>query len=128
MYDIQIHTKFSGIIKNIYLRGDKYIDTRYIQTPGDCMIQTIIHKRVRLFFEKGNGSRLPREYLTKIALILDALDAVSSEEDIKALGAGIHRLTGNYAGFWSIKVSPNYRIIFRYVKGDIFELDYVDYN
>jgi proteic killer suppression protein len=92
------------------------------------MIQTINHKGLRLFFEKGNGSKLPAEYLSRIALILDALDAVSSEDDIKALGGGIHRLAGNYAGFWSIKVSPNYRIIFRYVKGDIYDVDYVDYH
>jgi proteic killer suppression protein len=92
------------------------------------MIQTITHKGLRLFFEKGNGSRLPSEYLTKIGLILDALDAVTSEDDIKALGGGIHRLTGNYAGFWSIKVSPNYRIVFRYSKGDIFDVDYIDYH
>jgi proteic killer suppression protein len=66
------------------------------------MIQTITHKGLRLFFEKGNGSKLPAEYLSKIALILDALDAVASEDDIRALGGGIHRLTGNYAGFWSV--------------------------
>jgi toxin HigB-1 len=92
------------------------------------MIQTITHKGLRLFFEKGSGSKLPAEYLSKIALILDALDAVASEDDIKALGGGIHRLTGNYSGFWSIKVSPNYRIVFRYIKGDIFDVDYVDYH
>ena len=92
------------------------------------MIQMIIHKGLRLFFEKRNGSKLPADYLTKIALILDALDAVATEDDIKALGGGIHRLTGNYAGFWSIKVSPNYRIVFRYEKGDIYDVDYVDYH
>ena len=92
------------------------------------MIQTIIHKGLRLYFEKGNDSKLPAEYLTKIALILDALDAISSEDDIKVLGGGIHRLTGEYTGFWSIKVSPNYRIVFRYSKGDIFDVDYVDYH
>ncbi len=43
------------------------------------MIQTITHKGLRLFFKKGNGSRLPGEYLTKIGLILDALDAMTSE-------------------------------------------------
>lgn len=92
------------------------------------MIQMITHKGLRLFFERGNSSKLPADYLTKITLILDALDAVATEDDIKALGGGIHRLTGNYAGFWSIKVSPNYRIVFRYDKGDIFDVDYVDYH
>jgi proteic killer suppression protein len=52
------------------------------------MIQTITHKGLRLYFEKGNGSKLPAEHLTKIALILDALDAIASEDDIKSLGAG----------------------------------------
>ncbi len=92
------------------------------------MIHTITHKGLHLFFEKGNGSTLPAEYLAKIALILDALDAVASEDDIKALGGGIHRFAGNYAGFWSIKVSPNYRIIFRYSNGDIFDVNYIDYH
>jgi len=50
------------------------------------------------------------------------------ENDIKALGGGIHMLTSDYVGFWSIKVSPNYRIIFRYNKGEVFDVDYVDYH
>jgi proteic killer suppression protein len=61
-------------------------------------------------------------------MILDALDAVTSEDDIKALGGGIHRLTGNLAGFWSIKVSPNYRIVFRFAKGDVLDVGYIDYH
>lgn len=92
------------------------------------MIKTIRHKGLRLYFENGNGSRLPSEYLNKIGLILDALDAVASEEDIAALCGGIHRLTGQYVGLWSIKVSPNYRIVFRYSGGDIFDVDYLDYH
>lgn len=30
------------------------------------MIQSITHKGLRLFFEKGNGSKLPAEYLAKL--------------------------------------------------------------
>ncbi|NII26276.1 plasmid maintenance system killer [Pseudoflavitalea sp. X16] len=92
------------------------------------MIQSINHKGLRLFYEKGNGSKLPAEYLMKIAWVLDALDAVTSEDDIKQLGSGIHKLTGNMAGFWSIKISPNYRIVFRLQKGDIYDVDYLDYH
>lgn len=61
-------------------------------------------------------------------MILDMLDTVTAEDDIKELGMGVHRLTGDRAGFWSVKVSPNYRIIFRLYKGDIFDIDYVDYH
>jgi len=92
------------------------------------MIATIRHKSLRLYFEEGNGAKLPHDQLAKIARILTALDAVSSEDDIKALGSGIHKLTGNLKDFWSIKVSANYRIIFRFEKGDIFDVDYLDYH
>jgi proteic killer suppression protein len=66
--------------------------------------------------------------LAKIARILDALDAVTSENDIKALGSGIHQLSGNMKDFWSIKISANYRIVFRFEAGNILDVDYLDYH
>jgi len=81
-----------------------------------------------MYFEDGNGSKLPHEHLSKIARILSALDAISSEDDIKALGSGIHKLSGNMKDFWSIKVSANYRIIFRFEAGEVFDVDYLDYH
>jgi proteic killer suppression protein len=92
------------------------------------MIATISHKNLRIYFEDGNGSKLPHEQLSKIARILTALDAVSSEDDIKALGSGVHKLAGSLKDFWSIKVSANYRIIFRFDAGDVFDVDYLDYH
>ncbi len=92
------------------------------------MIVSISHKYLRKYFEDGNGSKLPHEQLTKIARILSALEAISTEDDIKALGSGIHKLAGNLKDYWSIRVSANYRIIFRFEKGDILDIDYIDYH
>lgn len=92
------------------------------------MIASISHKNIRSYFEEGNGAKLPHEQLSKISRILSALDAVSSENDIKALGSGIHKLSGDLKEFWSIKVSANYRIIFRFEDGDIYDVDYIDYH
>jgi toxin HigB-1 len=92
------------------------------------MIISINHKGLRLYYEDGNSSKLPPEFLKKIARILTSLDAVSSEEDILALGSGIHKLSGDLSDFWSIKVSANYRIIFAFSNGDVSEVDYLDYH
>ena len=92
------------------------------------MIQSIGHKGLRLYYEDANGAKLPADQLSKISRILSALDAVTSEEDIKQLGSGIHKLSGNRSDFWSIKVSANYRIVFRFEGGDIFDMDYIDYH
>lgn len=92
------------------------------------MIQTIRHKGLKLYYEDGNGSKLPAEQLAKIARFLTVLDAVSFEEDIKEFGSGVHKLSGNLKDFWSIKINANYRLIFRFEAGDIFDVDYIDYH
>lgn len=83
---------------------------------------------MRQFYEEGNGAKLPKQQLAKIARFLTALDAIDSEEDIKALGSGIHKLKGNYRGFWSLTITGNYRLIFRFDPPDIYDVDYVDYH
>jgi len=92
------------------------------------MIVSIQHKGLRLYYEDGNGAKLPAVYLKKIARLLTSLDAVSSTDDIVQLGSGIHKLTGDLAEFWSVSVSANYRIIFRFDNGDVHDVDYVDYH
>ncbi len=44
------------------------------------------------------------------------------------MGSGVHQLTGNMVGFWSIKVTPNYRIVFQFKEGDVYEIDFIDYH
>ena len=81
------------------------------------MIVSIVHKGIRLYYGEGNGAKLPSAQLVKIRRILSMLDAVTSEEDIKVMGLGIHRLKGEYAAFWSLSVTGNYRIISVFMKG-----------
>jgi proteic killer suppression protein len=92
------------------------------------MIEVSIIKGLDFITRKVEESKLPAEQLAKIAKILDALDAVTSENDIKALGSGIHQLSGNMKDFWSIKISANYRIVFRFEAGNILDVDYLDYH
>jgi len=81
-----------------------------------------------MFYEEGSGVKLPSGQLSKIRRIFDMLDAVTSENDIKGLGLSVHKLKGAYAGFWALTVSGNYRIIFRFDAGDVYDVDYLDYH
>ena len=58
------------------------------------MIISIRHKGLRRYYEEGRRAKLPADQIVKIARILDALDAVCCDNDIRALGSGIHKLTG----------------------------------
>ncbi|MEJ7685342.1 MAG: type II toxin-antitoxin system RelE/ParE family toxin [Segetibacter sp.] len=92
------------------------------------MIVSIRHKGLWLYYEEGKTSKLAADQLGKISRILTASNAVSSEDDIKELGTGIHKLTGDLKHFWSIKITANYQIIFRFVAGDVYDIDYIDYH
>ncbi|MFH1139521.1 MAG: type II toxin-antitoxin system RelE/ParE family toxin [Pseudomonadota bacterium] len=43
-------------------------------------------------------------------------------------GSGLHLLVPKQDGRWAVKVSGNWRLTFRLVEGDAFEVDYVDYH
>jgi len=40
----------------------------------------------------------------------------------------LHPLTGDLRGFWSVTVSANWRIIFRFDGEDVTEVDLIDYH
>lgn len=92
------------------------------------MIKTINSKPLRLFYQKDDGSKLPASQLGKVALILGLLDGAAKPEDMDFPGSGMHKLSGDYKDFWSVKVNANYRIIFRFEDGHAYDVDYLDYH
>lgn len=43
-------------------------------------------------------------------------------------GYRLHRLKGELKRFWSVSVSGNWRIIFRFESEDTFDVDLIDYH
>ncbi len=93
-----------------------------------CMIVSFRHKGLKLYYEKGDASRLQPQHVSKIRLILTRLDAATMPEMMQVPGYNLHPLTGNLKGFWSVKVSGNYRIIFRFDNENAHDVDYLDYH
>lgn len=92
------------------------------------MIVSFTHKGLKLFYEKGDASKLQSQHVSKIRLILTRLDAVKTPEELNVLGYGLHQLKGNLKSFWSVKVDKNYRIIFKIENEQVQEIDYIDYH
>jgi proteic killer suppression protein len=100
-----------------------------IFTPYTCeMIKTIKSKALSLLWEKGDGSKLPSTQLKKIKLILQIIDELEEvPEDLKHLVSfRPHPLKANYKGYWSLDVTGNYRVIFRFENKNALDLDYLD--
>lgn len=92
------------------------------------MIRSFRHKGLRLFYEDENTSKLQSTHLVKIRRILTRLEFAKSVDDIDLPGARLHPLTGQLKGFYALRVSGNWRVIFRFEDGNVYDVDYLDYH
>jgi len=92
------------------------------------MIVTIRHKGLKLFFQKDDSSKLQPQHVSKIRLILTRLQSAKVITDMNVPGYGLHQLSGEFKGFWAVKIDKNFRIIFQFIEEDVHEVDYLDYH
>jgi proteic killer suppression protein len=86
------------------------------------------HKGLKLLFEKGDRRRLRPEHADKVARILARLDEASEVANMDLPGFRLHSLKGDFAGYWSVTVSGNWRIVFRFEGGHAGDVDLIDYH
>ena len=92
------------------------------------MIQSFRHKDLQKYFKKGDFSKIQPTHRKKIRLILSLLNAVTEIRDMNFPGSNLHKLSGDFDNFWTVSVSGNWRIIFKFEDGDVFDVDYLDYH
>jgi toxin HigB-1 len=93
------------------------------------MIVNLRHRGLKRLFESGDGRQVRQDQLKRIRRVLFVLDTASVIDDVDQLpGTRLHPLRGDLAGFWSVSVSGNWRIIFRFEDGKAFDVDLVDYH
>ena len=66
--------------------------------------------------------------LNRIRLILSTLHAASGIEGMNLPTFRLHRLKGYLKGYFSVTVQANWRIIFRFERGDALDVDFIDYH
>lgn len=92
------------------------------------MIRTFKHRGLKRLCERDDQSQVSTDHLTRIEDILARLDIADAPYALAMPGYNLHRLRGDLQGFWSVKVSGNWRIIFRFKDGDAFDVDLIDYH
>ena len=68
------------------------------------------------------------EHVPKLRRILSALDVATGPGDVDIPGFRTHRLKGRLSGHWSIWVTGNWRVTFRFVDSDVELVDCLDYR
>lgn len=92
------------------------------------MITGIKHKGLKRLYERGERQGIGANMLARVEEILSILDAAESIEELDIPGYRLHPLTGNLRGFWSVRVTGNWRIVFCFENGEAFDIDLIDYH
>jgi toxin HigB-1 len=86
------------------------------------------HKGLRRLFEDDDARGVPSSLTGRLRNVLTFLNAANTVEQAAPFpGLRLHPLKG-MRGMWSITVSGNWRIVFRFEKGDAYDLDFTDYH
>ncbi|MCH7764443.1 MAG: type II toxin-antitoxin system RelE/ParE family toxin [Candidatus Marinimicrobia bacterium] len=92
------------------------------------MILSFKHKGLRKFYETGSKAGIQAGHARRLQLLLSALDTATVINDMDIPGFNLHSLKGSRKGVWSISVSGNWRITFRFEDGNAHVVNYEDYH
>jgi len=86
-------------------------------------------KRLRRFLEGDDASGLPSAIVSKLRIILTVLSMARSVDEIASFPHWHpHLLSGDLEGYWSLRVTRNWRLIFQIEDMNIINLELVDYH
>ena len=91
-------------------------------------MMNITHKGLRRLYERDDPRGLPPNLANRIERILDDLACALSPHDMNRPTYRLHPLKGDRRGQWSVRVSGNWRIVFRFFDGEAVNIDLVDYH
>ncbi len=94
------------------------------------MIRSFKHRGLKRFFIDGDQRGISQQYGRRLELILGRLDAATIVEGMNMPGYKLHPLKGKLKSFWSVTVSGNIRLIFRFdnKRKEAYDVDLVDYH
>ncbi len=92
------------------------------------MIKSFKHKGLENYFYTGSKKGIKPEHSSRLARILDRLNAANEIKDMNYPGSFLHQLSGDKKGFYTVRVSGNWRIFFQFIDGDAYVVGYDDYH
>ena len=92
------------------------------------MIRSFRSRSLKRFWEKNDDKGIRRDWVERVKMILDSVNAASRPEDLNVPGLNFHRLKGNRAGEYAVYISRSWRITFSWSGQDATQVDLEDYH
>jgi len=91
------------------------------------MIKSFRHRGLKRLYERGDRSKINAQQVDKVESILANLDAATEPSDMDLPGYKLHALKGDMKGMYSVWVTGNWRIVYRFVD-EPEDVDFTDYH
>ena len=92
------------------------------------MIRRFQHRGLKILYDKGDRRGVSLELVEKTARVLARLDVATQPEQLNLPGFQLRRLEGDLAGYWSVTVEREWRIIFSFDVENTTDVDLVEYH
>jgi proteic killer suppression protein len=93
------------------------------------MIKTFADKRTQDLYVSGSATRFPSDVAGRAARKLEYVDLAARLDDLKVPpGNRLHALDKDRKGQHSISINDQWRICFRFVDGDAYDVEVCDYH
>ena len=92
------------------------------------MIISFAHKGLEKFYRTGSKSGIQSKHAQRLRLILSNLDQAEGTDDMDVPGLALRELKGKRKGIWTVRVSGNWRVTFRFKGRDAEIVNYEDYH
>lgn len=86
------------------------------------------HRALQRLYDRGDARRLPPDSVPRIRRMLTALDEATMPGHVDLPGWRLHPMKGSRSGQWSLRVSANWRLVFRFDEGEAVDVDLIDYH
>ena len=94
-------------------------------------IRNIVHKGLKKLFVQGDPQGVPAKAVPKLNNMLGFLQDMETLDELEALPMWkVHQMKGDRKDTWSLSVTQNWRLTFRYdpEENEIYDLNFEDYH
>jgi len=92
------------------------------------VIQRIRHRGLKRLYKADDATGVPAAHRDRLRRILTNLNVATHPTDMDLPGYNLHPLKGDRRGEWSVDVSGNWRVTFRFEGTDVTDVGYEDYH
>jgi len=93
------------------------------------MVKTFANKQTQELFCDGSPGKLPPDILKRAIRKLEYVHLATRLEDLKSPpGNRLHSLSGDREGQHAISINDQWRICFRFVGEDAYDVEITDYH